>query len=589
MRARLAPLAVGALLAALLTAAPAAAADATAPLVTVDGTHFIDAHGREVVLRGFNVSGEMKLSENGNLPFASTADAAKSAQAMLTLTNANTIRYLLSWDALEPSPGVISTAYLSKVAAQAGAFADLGFEVLFDFHQDLFAKYLFNSGSWYTGDGAPKWLVQAGGYPQESCGICVTWGQNITQNNAVTQATADFWHNRTLAGYPERDEFVRVATQAMTSLRTGLTAAQFAHVLGVDPFNEPYAGTYDSGQTSRTWEQSVLWPFYQSFRTVMDNAGWSARPAFVEPNPFWNGNVQNQTGGFLDTGTLGPRYVFNTHFYDQAAISGVLMPGKATDGQESDDFATIRDRSAALATPAIVSEFGHPLTGYTSDKAPSVDKAMYQGLDSRNPGSTWWTKAATSGPVLSGLQWQWDLYSGAHHELMNDNPDKVQTTGDAWNGEDFSSVAVDSTGTAVLRQDARLLDRVYPSAVAGRTLAFVYEDRSRDGSSPMAWIPVPSSLPQTKAVVADSRYAMLVWRAGGDGAATEVKLPAGYRSTVVSDVGVSVSSRGLALAGGGTAGVVHYALIADSVAPSGTVLAAAKAELTAWVASTFGS
>jgi hypothetical protein len=141
----------------------------------------------------------------------------------------------------------------------------------------------------------------------------------------------------------------------------------------------------------------------------------------------------------------------------------------------------------------------------------------------------------------------------------------------------------------VLRQDARLLDRVYPSAVAGRTLAFVYEDRSRDGSSPMAWIPVPSSLPQTKAVVADSRYAMLVWRAGGDGAATEVKLPAGYRSTVVSDVGVSVSSRGLALAGGGTAGVVHYALIADSVAPSGTVLAAAKAELTAWVASTFGS
>jgi hypothetical protein len=375
----------------------------------------------------------------------------------------------------------------------------------------------------------------------------------------------------------------------MTALRTGLTAAQFAHVLGVDPFNEPYAGTYDSGQTSRTWEQSVLWPFYQSFRTVMDNAGWSARPAFVEPNPFWNGNVQNQTGGFLDTGTLGPRYVFNTHFYDQAAISGVLMPGKATDGQESDDFATIRDRSAALATPAIVSEFGHPLTGYTSDKAPSVDKAMYQGLDSRNPGSTWWTKAATSGPVLSGLQWQWDLYSGAHHELMNDNPDKVQTTGDAWNGEDFSSVAVDSTGTAVLRQDARLLDRVYPSAVAGRTLAFVYEDRSRDGGSPMAWIPVPSSLPQTKAVVADSRYAMLVWRAGGDGAATEVKLPAGYRSTVVSDVGVSVSSRGLALAGGGTAGVVHYALIADSVAPSGTVLAAAKAELTAWVASTFGS
>jgi hypothetical protein len=592
MRARVVPFAVGAMLAALIgVATPAAAADTSAPLVTVDGTHFVDAHGREVVLRGFNVSGEVKLSENGNLPFATTADATKSAQAMLTLTNANTIRFPLSWDALEPAPGVIGTAYLSSVAAQAAAFADLGFEVLFDFHQDLFSKYLFNTGSWYTGDGAPKWLVQAGSYPQESCGICVNWGQNITQNAAVQDATYDFWHNRALSTTAgtinERDEFLRVATQALTSLRTGLTATQFAHVLGVDPFNEPYAGNYDSAQTSQTWEQNVLWPFYQSFRTVMDNAGWTARPAFVEPNPFWNGNVQNQTGGLLDTGTLGPRYVFNTHFYDQAAISGVLMPGKATDGQESDDFAKVRDRSTALATPAIVSEFGQPLTGYTSDKAPSVDKAMYQGLDSRNVGSKWWTTAATSGPVLSGMQWQWDIYSGAHHELMNDNPDEVMTDGDAWNGEDFSSVALDSSGAAYLRQDARLLDRVYPSAVAGRTLAFTYEDRSRDGTSPMAWIPVPSSLPQTKTVVADSRYAMLVWRSGGDGAATEVKLPAGYRSTIVSDVSYTVSARSLTLAGGGTAGVVHFALIADSVAPSATVLAAAASELAAWTATTF--
>ena len=36
--------------------------------VTVDGSRFVDRYGREVVLRGFNVSGEVKLAENGGLP-----------------------------------------------------------------------------------------------------------------------------------------------------------------------------------------------------------------------------------------------------------------------------------------------------------------------------------------------------------------------------------------------------------------------------------------------------------------------------------------------------------------------------------------
>jgi hypothetical protein len=558
----------------LLPAGPARAADP--PLVTVDGTRFVDGHGREVVLRGFNVSGEVKLAENGGLPFADAAAARSSAVAMRNLTNANAVRFLLSWEAAQPAPGTVDTTYLTKVAEQAGAYADQGFAVLFDFHQDLFSRWLFNSGSWYTGDGAPQWVVAGGGYPPESCGICFTWGQNITQNAAVRQATYDFWHN----ARGIRGEFVWQARQLLTYLRTSLTAAQFAHVLGVDPVNEPYAGNYDSAQHSRTWERDVLWPFYQQFRAMMDDAGWADRPVFAEPNLFWNGNVSNQPGGFLDAGAIGPRYVFNTHFYDQQAISGVLMWGKATDGQESDDFALVRDRSAALSTPAIVAEFGHPLTGYTSDKAPSVDKAIYQGLDSRNPGAQWWAKAATSGPVLSGMQWHWDTWSGQHHELMNGNPDKVQTTGDAWNGEDFSVVA-----SGALRQDARLLDRVYPAAVAGRTLAFAYEDRSRDGSSVMAWIPVPSTMPNVRTTVNSSRYAVLAWRSGGDGAATEIKLPAGFRNTVVSDVAYTISAdaRTLSLSGAGAAGVVHYALITDAAPPPAAVLAAAKAELAAWI------
>ena len=577
-----------------------------AATLTVAGGHFTDGLGREVVLRGYNVSGETKLEENSGLPFASVADAKKSATALRALGGGNSVRFLLSWAHAEPARGQVDTGYLTAATDQIRAFLDAGIRVYPDFHQDLYSRYLFNAGSWYSGDGAPKWAVDAGNYPQESCGICLFWGQNITQNGAVKQASYDFWHN----AYGLQDAFLATAQTTMTYVRQHLTPAEFAGVVGFDPFNEPFAGTYDSGQTSRSWEQNVLWPFYVKFRARMDAAGWGAKPAFVEPNLFWNANIdfQKQEGGLLDAGTLGPRYVFNTHFYDQKAISGVFMWGKAGDGQYATDFGTVRDRASAAGTPAVVSEFGHPLSGSVSDKAPTVVKAMYQALDSRVPGASWWSKPADSGPVLSGSQWQWDLYSGRHHELMNNNPDKVLTSGDAWNDEDLSAVGLDDSGKAVLRQDARLLDRLYPSATAGRTVAFTYEDRSRDGSTTLTWNPVPSSLPNVSQLVGTGQYGLLMWRSDGTTTPTELHLPASFptaSTTVVSDLGslyglpayTSTTPVAAAAEPGGTgsrrllltatgSGTLHYALVTNgATTPSTTLLNAAKTELASWAAS----
>jgi len=576
--------------------------------LTVQNGRFVDGNGREVVLRGYNVSGETKLEENSGLPFASVADAKKSATALRALGGGNSVRFLLSWAHAEPTRGTVDTTYLSAVTAQVQAFLDAGIRVYPDFHQDLYSRYLFNSGSWYTGDGAPKWAVTLGSYPQESCGICLFWGQNITQNQAVTEAQYDFWHNN----YGLQDSFLDTAQKTMAYLEQHLSDAEFAGIVGFDPYNEPYAGSYDSGQTSRTWEQNLLWPFYQKFRARMDAAGWQNKPAFVEPNLFWNANIdsQKQEGGLLDAGTLGPRYVFNTHFYDQKAISGILMWGNASDGQYSTDFGTIRDRASAAGTAAVVSEFGHPLSGSVSGKAPTVDKAMYQALDSRLPGSSWWSNPSTSGPVLSGNQWQWDIYNGRHHELMNDNADKVQTSGDAWNDEDLSAVNMNDSGTVTLRQDARLLDRVYPSATAGTTLAFTYEDRSRDGSTTLTWNPVPSSLPNVSQLVGSGQYGLLVWKSGSGSAPTELHLPASFptaTTTVVSDLGTvygppaytSSTPIGAALEPGGTgsrrllltdsdSGVLHYALVTNgATAPSASLLSAARSELAAWAAAHF--
>lgn len=582
--------------------APAAAT------LTVENGRFTDGLGREVVLRGYNVSGETKLKENNGLPFASVADARKSATALRALGGGNSVRFLLSWAYAEPVRGQVDTAYLAAATYQMRAFLDAGIRVYPDFHQDLYSRWLFDPDSWYTGDGAPKWAVDLGDYPDEYCGICPFWGQNITSNEAVKQATYDFWHNE----YGLQDAFLDTAQKTMAYVKQNLTATQFAGVVGFDPWNEPHAGTYDSGQTSRAWEKDVLWPFYVKFRSRMDAAGWQAKPAFVEPNLFWNANLdfQKQEGGLLDAGTMGPRFVFNTHFYDQKAISGVFMWGKAEDGQYAGDFGTVRDRASAAGTAGIISEFGHPLTGSVSDKAPTVYKAMYQALDSRVKGANWWSDPAGSGPVLSGSQWQWDIYNGRHRELMNDNPDKAQTEGDAWNGEDLSAVRLDDSGKAVLRQDARLLDRVYPSATAGRSVAFTYEDRSRDGSTTLTWNPVPNSLPNVKQLVGSGQYALLVWRSDGSTEPTELHLPASFpnaSTTVVSDLGTTANppaytrTTPIATAAepGGTgsrrllltaadSGTLHYALVTNgATAPSESLLSAARTELSSWTATEF--
>ncbi|MFH8808787.1 cellulase family glycosylhydrolase, partial [Streptomyces hygroscopicus] len=576
----------------------------------------------EVVLRGFNVSGETKLEENGGLPFAGTADARASAAAMRNLTGADAVRFLLSWAHAEPRPGQVDTAYLERATAQLKAFLDAGIRVFPDFHQDLYSRHLFDEDSWYSGDGAPEWVVDAGGYPKESCGICFHWGQNITQNQAVRSATRDFWSNRALtteAGTVRvQDAFLATAEKTMSYLAQHLTEDEFARVVGFDPLNEPYAGVYDDGHNSRTWEKSVLWPFYEKFRARMDAAGWQDKPAFVEPNMFWNSNLgfQRQEGGFLDAGQPGPDYVFNTHYYDQKAISGIFMPGKAADGQYAADFGALRDRATALNLPAVLSEFGHPLSGFTSDKAPTVVKGMYQALDSRLSGATWWTRPAASGAVLSSTQWQWDLYSGRHHEAMNGDTGNILTEGDAWNGEDLSAVRLDDSGDAALRQDARLLDRLYPRAVAGRTLAFTFEDRSRDGSTTLSWNRVPGSLPNVAELTGSGRYGMLVWRSGGGtDAPTELRLPRDFdpaRTTVVSDLGAvtgppaytahghtadhpiataadpgATGARRLLLSApaGEGAGTLHYALIADgTTAPSAELRAAARSQLARWAA-----
>ncbi|MEU7457827.1 cellulase family glycosylhydrolase [Streptosporangium roseum] len=594
---------------------PATAAAAQTSLVVTAKQQswvFRDGDGREVTLRGFNVSGSAKLYENSLLPFRSTADAARSAQAMRDLTGANVIRFLISWEGVQPSPSTIDHAYLDKAVEQIRAFTGRGIRVLVDYHQDLYSSYLFNQGSWYTGDGAPEWVIKAGNYPKESCGVCFLWGQNMQTNEAVRRAAYDFWRDRRISTAEGevgvQEAFLRQATAAMTHIRQRLPEQEFASVIGFDPFNEPFDGGL-SGKSGLEWEKTYLMPFYQRFRAAMDAAGWAAKPAFVEPLAFWNTGFFEE-GGLTTVGALGTRYVFNSHFYDGARMT--VDPSPASDGVYDAAMNEIRDRARTLTTAPFVSEFGYKLSGSGSDRTPWMVRAMYQAMDSGVPGKSWWQAADAGGDVLSSTQWHWDAYSGRHHELMNRNPAKVRTEGDGWNDEDFSVVAADTSGALATRLDQAMLDRLYPSAVAGDVLAFAYEDLARSGyggaGQQRAWLAVPSSMPGIAALVKDRRFGVLVWRepATAPSAPTELHLPASFTAAttvVVGDVatraglpasgpaaiatetGSSVAHRLLLRPSGAAPGTVHTALVvgaATGPAVTPAQLAAAAAELAAW-------
>src|SRR4051794_25623605 len=75
----------------------------TSQRITVGDGHVLrDGYGREVVLRGFNVSGEAKLAELDGLPFADAAHARDAAADMRRLTGANAVRFLVTWQRVEP-------------------------------------------------------------------------------------------------------------------------------------------------------------------------------------------------------------------------------------------------------------------------------------------------------------------------------------------------------------------------------------------------------------------------------------------------------------------------------------------------------
>ncbi len=246
----------------------------------------VDPEGATIVLRGLNVSSRHKLPPY--FDFHERPDYDRAATWGM-----NSIRFLVTWSAIEPSPGVYDEAYLDAVRAHITTAGEAGLRVIVDMHQDVFGL------GFAGGDGAPRWACDEARYAAFS--PTSPWFLNYLDPN-VTACFDRLWTDASL-----RASFAG-AWRALAARLVDLP-----YVIGFDVLNEPHWGSYDL----YAFERDRLQPFYeQVIKEVRGVApDWLA---FVEPASSRNVGIPTSLGRLAVD-----RVVYAPHSYDAEAEQGL--------------------------------------------------------------------------------------------------------------------------------------------------------------------------------------------------------------------------------------------------------------------------
>ena len=331
----------------------------------------------------------------------------------------NFVRLLIFWDAIEPQPGQIDTDYLDQVAERVTWYTERGMYVMLDMHQDLYSGVFF-------GDGAPAWAVDT--CRRDENGNIIRCFEPPTEpldpwwllyaHPAVMTAFDNFWD---YAHSPMLQDHYFSAWQAV--------AARFAAnpgVIGYDLMNEPSGG---SKLRPTQFEPTRLQPFYArliSAIRAVDTDKW----LFYEPQALGVSFGLPSALGVLDDPRPGEnRLVYIPHFYPVR-----VHEGGGFDGDLKSFKAWARARAEELngqLAPLVIGEFGLP----------------------PQPGDELFVDYVTVMADLMGGGWTyWDSTPGSWGPLdenLNENP------------------------------LAGWLVRVYPRAIAGAPVSFIYNPETR--------------------------------------------------------------------------------------------------------------
>jgi endoglycosylceramidase len=310
------------LVTALLVVSCGSGPQPASPAWSVSGGFIRDPQGRAVIMRGANVSGRHKFPPF--FDFHGPADYAR----MRDDWGMNTVRFLVTWAALEPQRGQLDETYIAEVVRRVKEASDAGLLVFVDMHQDLYGL------GFAGGDGAPAWTCDQSHY--DAYMPIEPWFFNYV-NPDMTACYDGFWSSR--------DDLQQHLVDAWSKLADALKDVD--GFIGFDPLNEPYWGStqYDAFEVNR------LHPFEERVITAVRAAKPSAL-AFVEPASSRNLGLSSHLPPFTE-----PNIVYAPHEYDANAEGG-----NGFDPTHRDDILMnvqgLRAEADALGAPLVLGEYG---------------------------------------------------------------------------------------------------------------------------------------------------------------------------------------------------------------------------------------
>lgn len=421
-------------------ATPAASAPSTrlSALHAVRGDHprIVDAHGRQVLLRGVNINQLVDFyAPRPNVPV--TRPLTEHDFAQIAALGLNVVRLGVSWSRLEPRPGHDDHHYLHRIDQAVAWARRYGIYTVIDMHQDAWNNQPTPAGTscplgtspMYGYDGAPAWATHTDGAPR-----CQFTGRDISP--AGDRAFSNFYHDRDGV----QDHLVKV---------WGMLAAHFGAdpaVAGFDLLNEP-----GFGETPPVTSTLLLGHYDDRALRAIRAAETRRHLVFIEPSIFWSGTGFDAMprGSF----TSDPDIVFAPHLYAESITMDASL---GLPVMTSIEHGFVRARRTARDLPVWSGEWG--FWGDTASVTARLRRYARQA----------------DADAIGGAYWVWKQACG-------DPQNGIQPTGDALNNVDCA------TGRDLPRDAAavRVLSRAYPRAAPGRITTLRSTPGDRPGERPV--------------------------------------------------------------------------------------------------------
>ncbi|NLE82369.1 MAG: glycoside hydrolase family 5 protein [Rhodococcus sp.] len=334
--------------------------------------YITDEQGRALVLRGFNTENSAKKTLDG-MPEFTEADLGREHQDMGT----NFVRFLISWRSIEPQPGVYSEVYLDLLAERLDWYAERGYHVMLDMHQDLWSAAIA-PGRDTGGNGAPAWATHMDGLPVGSHDM---W-EMYYLDPGVIRAFDNFWN--TTGNHPELAEHYANAWRAVAQ-----RFADHPAVVAYDLMNEPYGGTlqgpvFESGPLTALYQRTT-----DAIRTV-DEDNWIC----VAPQAMGNNwGSPSGLGKITDNRDGEQRIAYCPHIYPLPMDLGGGYEGISRDLVDA-TIASWRDNTLRTAAslgdvPIILGEFG---LDTTLPGAIDYVEKIYETAAEMGAGVAYWSR-----------------------------------------------------------------------------------------------------------------------------------------------------------------------------------------------------